>query len=175
METNKVKFSPEVSESKIPAIQYMIKQRTTPLTEWFNEPSLKDRLSGTCIKNHRLKFKVGEQLRHEAICQTLGWGWESMPASYITFNDAMSEGDCHAITETGWHADRWLSLQLFPEEKYEVKYIQISHSDGSKREGVGLICNQTTIQWLPGGHLLFALIAEFDTKTGEWCEAVNPF
>ena len=176
MNTEIVPLSEEIkSITNLPGLNIMKKMRSTPLKDWFNDEDLAGRLSGTLKKNNRVGFKVFDQLRHEAFCQTLGWTWESYQSSYITFNDAVSEGDCHAITEAGWFADRWLALNLFPEDKYELKYIIITMPDDAKREGVGLICRETSIQWIQPGSLVFCMLCEYSSKTKTWTEASNPF
>jgi len=39
---------------------------------------------------------------------------------------------------------------------------------------VGMVLRQTSASFVPSGHLVFAIIAEFDAKTKQWLEAVNP-
>lgn len=161
--------------SSVKGLEMLKLMRSTPLNQWFTTPSLNDRLSGSLKKAHRLGAKINDQLRQEALAQTLGWTWESVQSSYLTFNDAVSEGDNHSLTEAGWFADRWLAINLFDEDFYEYKYIIISNPDGSRREGVGLICRETSIQWVQPGSLIFCIIAEYDVNCEEWNEAKNPF
>lgn len=163
-----------VTESQ--GLNLLFKMRSNPLSIWLKDKDLSDRLSGTLKKNARLGFKYMDQLRHEALCQTLGWGFESMPTTYITFNDAITEGDCHSITEVGWHVDRLFALNLFTEDYYELKYINIQDTNGNiERQGIGVILRTTSIQWIPKGHLVFALLTEFDNKTNTWSDCINPF
>lgn len=175
MKTEIIPISDKVKEIMMPYLKYQIKMRETPLKEWFNDSELNARLSGTLKKNNSIGFKVMNQLRQEALCQTLGWCWENISSTYITFNDAISEGDCHPLTEVGWFADRWIKNKLFEEEYYELKYIMVSEPDGTVREGVGLICRFSTIKWLLPDSLLFCIIAEFNKKTNQFEEAINPF
>lgn len=108
-------IAPITKEYSTSGLSNLIKMRNCKLTEWLTDPFLSDRLSGTVKKNAKLGMKVVDQLRHEALCQTLGWTWESVQSSYLNYNDAISEGDCHSITEAGWFADRWLALKIFDE------------------------------------------------------------
>ena len=41
-------------------------------------------------------------------------------------------------------------------------------------EGVGMVVRQTSAQFIPGGHLAFAIVAEFDPMTKQWRDAINP-
>jgi cytidine deaminase len=172
MHTEIVNF--QTKESDILGVKHQIKMRDCKLNDWLTDPFLSDRLSGTIKKNAKLGMKYVDQLRHEALCQTLGWTWESVQSSYLTFNDAITEGDCHAITESGWFADRWIALKMFREEHYECKYIIVDTPEG-RREGIGLICRQTLIQWCQPGSIIFCILAEYDYKNKKWLEAQNPF
>lgn len=174
METTILPISKELKNSKIPGLQLQVRMRTTPLNEWLKDKELSERLSGTLRKNARIGMKSYSQLEHEAICQTLGWGFEAMPTTRLTFNDAISEGDCHAITESGWHIDRLLATWIWPEDRFECKYIIIDDGCGL-REGIGVVCRETSVQWLGNGKMVFAIIAEFDRNNNKWKEAVNPF
>ena len=157
-------------------IKNQILMRQTPLGKWLSDPFLSDRLSGTLRKNARIGFKHINQLEHEAICQTLGYGFEIRPTTYITFNDAITEGDCHSITEVGWHIDRMLNIHPFDEDIFELKYIVVKDQMGNdEKQGVGVILKETSIQWIKPGSLCFAILTEFDPKSKEWTECINPF
>jgi hypothetical protein len=175
METKIVKLTDKVlGVSNGLTIQHQM--RSTPLKEWLKQPNLSGRLSGTLKKNASIGFKHISQLNHEALCQTLGWGFESAPTTYITFNDAITEGDCHSLTEVGWHVDRMLNIHPFDEDVFELKYIIIQDAAGNiERQGVGVVLKETSIQWVMGGHLIFALLTEYDLVKQEWTDCVNPF
>lgn len=175
MNTEIVKFNEETLNSKINGVKTAVLMRNCKLSDWLKIPELSDRLSGTVKKNAKLGMKVTDQLRHEALCQTLGWTWESVQSSYLNYNDAISEGDCHSITEAGWFADRWLNTQMFEEEYYECKYIIVDDHSGNRREGIGLICRNTLIQWIQPGSMVFCILAEWDSKNKQWLDAQNPF
>jgi hypothetical protein len=114
------------------------------------------------------------QYWHERIAYEFGYAFEMSPRTRVCYNDAISEGDCHPITEAGWFMERYMNLSIFPEDRWEAKYIIVEDSDGTRREGVGLICRQTSFS-LPKGNILFAIIAEFDNKIKKFLPAKNPF
>jgi hypothetical protein len=174
METIVMNFSPEIVESKIPGVQFQVLQRKMSPMKWFSIPELKERFSGTLIKAHRLGLRVADQAKHEAIAQTMGYLFEILPASRVTFGDAISESDCHSVTETLWHCDRMIASHVFPEDVFEVKYINISDGE-SVREGIGIIVRQTSIQWVGTGMLLLAIVAEYDNINKKWNPPINPF
>lgn len=152
------------------------KMRKTPLNEWLTDVELSDRLSGTVRKNSRLGFKYLDQLRVEALAQTLGWIFESIPSTYVTLGEPISEGDCKAITEVGWHADRLISLNPYEEDIYTLKYIIVQDAECNvEREGLGLVLEQTSIQWIGAGRICFALLTEYNKETRKWSECENPF
>jgi hypothetical protein len=130
--------------------------------------------SGTLRKNKRIGMVWREQYLHERAAYELGWTFECLPRSRVTFGDAYTEGDVKALTEAGWHIERYIELSMFPEDQFEAKYINVEYKDGATREGVGMICRQTSAGFVPSGHLVFAIVAEFDPKTKQWHDAVNP-
>lgn len=129
--------------------------------------------SGTLRKNKRLGFAWRGQYLHERVAFEFGWGFEILPVSRVTFGDARTEGDCSAITEAGWHIDRIMSLSSFEEDVYQTKYVQIETPEG-RREGIGVVLKETSAPWVPAGHLVFAIIAEYDPKTHDFLCAQNP-
>lgn len=176
METTIVPISEEIKNCQSKGLQVQVEMRTTPLKQWLETPVLADRLSGTLRKNARIGFRYIPQLEHEAICQTLGWAFEIIPTTYLTFNDAITEGDCHALTEVGWHVDRLLTIRPFSEDRFELKYINIQDTEGNIiRQGVGLIVWETSVQWIRKGTVCFALLTEYDPIKKEWTECTNPF
>ena len=167
-------FPKEAHKSEYPAVRQQALMRDCKLNDWLVVVDLMERLSGTLRKNSKL-MKYTDQLRHEALCQTLGWSWESVMSSYVNFNDAITEGDCHAITEAGWFADRWLANLMFFDDHYEFKYIIIDEPNGGRREGIGLICRACNIQWVQPGSIILCIIAEYDNINKKWKDAQNPF
>lgn len=176
MNTVVKKISDLLLNSEILGVQVLVKMRTTPLKDWLTDISLSDRLSGTVKKNSKVGFNVNLQLEHEALCQTLGWGFESIVSTRVNFNDAISEGDCHSLTEVGWHFDRMTQIQLFPEDYFELKYIVIQDEAGNiQRQGIGIIVRETSIQWIKKGKLVIAMLTEYDLAKKEWTDCINPF
>lgn len=130
--------------------------------------------SGTLRKNKRIGFTYRTQYLAERIAYEFGFGFQILPRSQITFGDPISEENCHSITEAGWHIERYMELDVFG-DRVEAKYIVASFRDGSHKEGVGIIVRETSAQWVPPGHIVFALVAEFDPIKKVWYESVNPF
>lgn len=130
--------------------------------------------SGTLRKNKRIGMVWREQYLHERAAYELGWAFECLPRSRVTFGDAYTEGDVKPLTEAGWHIERYLVRSIFPEDQLEAKYVNVEYKDGKKREGIGMIVRQTSAAFVPGGHLVFAIVAEYDPVRRVWLEAVNP-
>ena len=130
--------------------------------------------SGTLRKNKRIGFTYRTQYLAERVAYEFGYGFQILPRSQITFGDPITEGDCHSITECGWHIERFMNMDVF-DDKVQAKYIHASFRDETKKEGVGIIVRETSAPWLPAGHIVFAIIAEFNPYTKEWEDAINPF
>lgn len=129
--------------------------------------------SGTLRKNKRIGFAYRSQYLAERIAYEFGYGFEIVPKTRVTFNDPISEGDCHAITEAGWHIERYMVNNIFG-DYVEAKYIHITYED-SKKEGVGIIVRETSCEWIPKGHLVLAIVSEFNPIRNRWENAINPF
>ena len=57
---------------------------------------------------------------------------------------------------------------------FQAKYIIAEESEGS-REGIGVLVRETSAQWVPSGHIVYAIVSEFDKTAGKFLPAVNPF
>lgn len=145
--------------------------RNMPENDWIDKHG-----SGTLRKNKRLGFVVKTQYLHERSNFEFGNGFEVVPRSRVTFGDAYSEADCKAVTEAGWFADRYITLNMamFPEEHYQLKYLIIEESDGTKREGIGIVIRKTIAKWVMPGNIVCCIISEFDKNTKEYLTAINP-
>lgn len=132
--------------------------------------------SGTLRKNKRLGFTYRTQYLHERCAWDYGHAFEVLPRSRVTFGDPITEGDCKPITESGWFIDRYMTINkaIFPSDYYECKYIHVEQGDGTKTEGVGIVVRATCAPWLPTGHILFAIVAEYDTHQKRFLPASNP-
>ena len=130
--------------------------------------------SGTLRKNKRVGFSYRMQYLTERVAYEFGYGFEILPRSQITFGDAITEGECHPITEAGWHIERYIETNVFG-DRVEAKYIHAAYRDNSQREGVGMVVRETSATWIPAGHIVFAIVAEFNPYLKEWESAINPF
>lgn len=130
--------------------------------------------SGTLRKNKRIGFTYRTQYLAERVAYEFGFGFQILPRSQITFGDPITEENSHPITEAGWHIERYMEMNLFG-DRVEAKYVHVSYRDNSQKEGVGMIVRDTTAPWVPPGHIVFALVAEFDPYRKAWNESVNPF
>lgn len=147
-----------------------ISQREKSENDWIN-----DQGSGTLRKNKKLGMAYKSQYLEERIAYEFGWEFECHPRSKVMFGDAFTEGDSSAVTEAGWHIERYITLSVFTEDVFECKYINVEYKDGSKREGIGIIVRKTSAEWIPKGHIVLAIVAEFDDEKKEWKHARNPF
>lgn len=167
METKVVPVDPVILDSD--ALKRRLALRLMDAEEFVEKHA-----SGTLRKNKRLGMVWKEQYLVERTAWEFGWTFECLPRSRVTFGDAYTEGDVKALTEAGWHIERYVELSTFPEDRFETKYINVEYKDGSKREGVGIIVRQTSAPFVPGGHIVFAIVAELDPATQHWHEAENP-
>ena len=167
METRVVPLSPVLLE--VEPLRRRVGLRTMS-----DDAFIEQHASGTLRKNKRIGMAWREQYLAERTAYEFGWCFECLPRSRVTFGDAYTEGDVHAITEAGWHIERYLVRSIFPEDQLEAKYVNVEYKDGKKREGIGMIVRQTSAAFVPGGHLVFAIVAEYDPVRRVWLEAVNP-
>lgn len=132
--------------------------------QWFIE----NHASGTLRKNKRLGMASRKQYLEERTAFHFGWHFQMVPRSRVTFGDAITEGDCKAITEAGWHIDRYIKRCLLTDEHVEAKYLHVTLEDESVKEGIGIVFRSTYAQWIPDGHIVYAIVAEYDSKTDTW-------
>lgn len=168
METIVVKINKEIK--KCAALEKVVWQRTADAESW-----IKAHASGTLNKNKRLGMTWKSQYMEERIAYQFGWEFEIQPRSRIMFGDAFTEGDESSVTEAGWHIERYIETATFPEDQFECKYINVEYAHGEKKEGIGILVRETSVQWIPKGQIVFAIVAKFNTETGEWEESLNPF
>lgn len=168
METVIVPVSQDVIDS--PALAERLYIREMPADEWIEEKG-----SGTLRKNKRIGFAWKSQYLHERVAYEFGYCFEALPKTQVTFNDPITDADCKPLTEAGWHIERYMSLKVFPEDRFETKYIQVEDRDGSRREGVGILVKQTSAPWVPRGYLVFAIVAEHSKTLKNFRDARNPF
>jgi hypothetical protein len=130
--------------------------------------------SGTLRKNKSIGFSYRSQYLDERIAYQFGWGFRILPRSKVTFGCPITEGDNHAITEAGWHIERYINTRAFSVEKFSAKYITAEEPEGRK-EGIGIFVEETIAQWVPLGHVVYAIVAEYDPIRKMYRPALNPF
>lgn len=167
METVKVPLNEQVRAC--PALERRVALRRMEADEFIDRHA-----SGTLRKNKRLGMAWRAQYLAERTAYEFGWGFECLPRSRVTFGDAYTEGDERALTEAGWLCERHITLATFPEDRYEVKYLNVDYGDDRRKEGVGLILRETSAGFVPDGHIVFAVVAEFDPVRKAWSAAHNP-
>ena len=168
METTVVSVSAEVRKS--PALKNRLAIRMMDA-----EAFIERHASGTLRKNKRVGMAWRAQYLEERVAYEFGWEFECLTRSHVTFGAAYSEQDAAAITEAGWHIERYLETSVFPEDRFEAKYINVEYPDGSRREGIGLIVRQTSAEFVPKGHIAFSIVSEYDPLMKRWLAAKNPF
>lgn len=167
METKKINIPSELLEIK--ALDHIIKQRTMSAEEW-----IAIHASGTLRKNKSIGMVWKQQYLSERVAYQYGFEFNIIPKSRILTGEALTEGDNHSVTEAGWHIERYMNLNLFKEESIKCLYLNIE-TDNEVTEGIGMLFESTTAQWIPEGYVVYAVVAEFDKKNGVFLPANNPF
>lgn len=162
-------LAPANSLVKKEKLDHRMDIRQMPEDKWIEEHA-----SGTLRKNKKIGFSYRLQYLTERVAYEYGYGFEILPRSKISFGDALSEENCSAITEAGWHIERYMNMDIFG-DYVEAKYIYASERSGAERQGVGIIVRETSAPWVPTGHIIFSIIAEFDVAGKKWKNAINPF
>ncbi len=168
METNIIPITEELLNVK--SLKRRINLRTMDAEDW-----IQNHASGTLRKNKKLGMSWKSQYLEERVAYEFGWGFEVLPKSRVSFGDAISEGDCHSVTEAGWHIERYMEMSIFPEDVFECKHIDVEYNDGVTKTGIGIITRQTSASFIPSGHIVFAIVAQYDKVKKEWLDAENPF
>lgn len=161
-----------VIEAAIEPLSPRQKLRSMSTEEWINEHG-----SGTLRKNKRLGMTWNTQYLEERIAWEFGHGFELLPRSRVTFGDAITEGDCHPVTEAGWFIERYFVQMnaIFPTDYYECKSITVSPAESPKREGIGIIVRTTCAPWIKPGNVLFSIVTEYNDILKRYNPAKNPF
>lgn len=128
--------------------------------------------SGTLRKGARIGLNTSNHTTHERIAYEFGWGFESAHTSTITLGPVFSEGDCRAITELGWHGERYITRAYLGDE-VAVKYITCERPGEERVEGPGIVVTRTSAPFIPKGHLVFAIVAPVKDK--QYLPPENPF
>ena len=167
METTKIPMDEHLQTC--PALKPRVALRLMSAEEFIDRHA-----SGTLRKNKQLGMVWKAQYLEERTAYEFGWEFQCLPRSRVTFGDAYTEGDCASITEAGWFCERYISLAAFPGDRLQVKYLNIEYSEEVKREGIGLIVRETSATFVPDGHIVFAIVAEYDPRQKRFKRARNP-
>jgi hypothetical protein len=149
-------------------------ERRTRIRTMMAESFIEEHASGTLRKNKRLGFCWNDQYLAERAAYEFGFEFAVIPKSRILIGAPYTEGDCHAITEAGWHIERYINLSIWKDDEYAAKYIQVELPDGTRREGIGIVVLKTTATFVPKNHVVYAIVAEYDPQQKAWREARNP-
>ncbi len=132
--------------------------------------------SGTLRKFYDLKASYRDHYLEERVAYEWGWGFQIVKKTHINVGEIISISDCRPMTEAGWHMERYIKLNPFPHSDIlHPKNIIVDDEDGYQKQGVGLVLETTSAEWLPKGHAVFAIIAEYDPHRKEYKKAENPF
>lgn len=156
------------------AVAHLVAQRIA-IREMSADAFVEAHASGTLRKNKRLGMRWRDQYMAERTAYEFGWEFTCTPRSRVTFGEAYTEGDCHAITEAGWHIERYATLSIFPEDVCIARYISVEEADGTRREGLGIVVEKTSAPFVPESHIVYAIISEYDPTAKRWREPRNPF
>jgi hypothetical protein len=63
---------------------------------------------------------------------------------------------------------------LFPEDRFTAKYLNVEERDGTRKEGIGIVVEQTSAPFIPKSHVAYALVAPYDPVRKAWLNAKNP-
>ena len=168
METKKINISNALLEVK--ELSHLIKQRTMSAEEW-----IAIHASGTLRKNNAIGMVWKQQYLHERVAYQYGFEFNIAPKSRVLTGEALTEGDNHSVTEAGWHIERYMTLNLFQEESLKCVYLNVESSENEIHEGIGIVFETTTAQWIPEGYVVYSIVAEYSKKDQAFLPANNPF
>lgn len=134
-----------------------------------------DKYGGTLRKAHRQGLDVREHALKKRVQFEFGDAFECIPRSRVTDSNARSVPGAFSFTESLWHADRIQLVKVFPEDQYCLRYVKIARKDTEPTEGLALVVTETSAQFIPTGHLVLAVLTEYNTRTKNWSQAKIPF
>lgn len=144
----------------------IIKERNLDSEKWIDKHA-----TGTLRKNKGIGFSWKTSYLYQRVAWEFGYWFKCRPKTRITFGDAITEDDCPACTEAGWLMERYLARNPIPDDYFEVKYIIVSPTqEEAGEEGIGLVLRETTAQWIPQGHLVYCIVAPFNTQLKKYEE-----
>ena len=168
METKVVEIHESIKNS--PVLERRIHQRTSSRKDFIEKYG-----SGTIKKAMLLGCKIKDFYLEERVAFVFGWEFEVIPSSRIKIGEVLAESDCKSQTEAFWHILRYRETNIFPNDIYLCKYIEVEYSDGIKKEGIGIFVSQTSAKFIPKGNSVFSIISEFSRIKNEYKDALNPF
>lgn len=119
---------------------------------------------------------ISGQSLEERTAFVFGYIWRCLTAADVREGDPLTESDTPAITAAMEWARRYIDRNPFPEDHFEYRYLEILDEHGKiAEEGLGMVCRQTSAQYLPEGKIICCLIAEWDETVGAYKQAKNPF
>lgn len=114
--------------------------------------------SGTLRKNTKIGLLNQDQYLEERVAFTFGWHWEIIASTRITIGKAKTYSDCKALTEFGWHVDRFITHAELG-DVFDVGYLTITR-EGNTKTGLGIVLTKTNLTWIPENKTVFALLCE---------------
>lgn len=157
----------------IPLPKTAVFNRRFEIRKLSEEEFIEHHASGTLRKNKTLGMNVKSHYLHERVAYEFGYHFECLPERFVSWGEARSEGDCKAITEAGWHIERYANICLFPGDKIECKHINVT-DENITREGIGIVVRETSAPWIPRGYIVFAIITEYSEFEDKYKDAINP-
>jgi hypothetical protein len=128
--------------------------------------------SGTLRKSLKLGFDIQEAYLNERSKFEFGAGFEIIQRSRVTYSDIKLISSA-SLTELGWHAERMIELRPFESDVFVCKQFEIEYANNIKKEGAGILIQETSAPWIPKGYMVFSVVAEI--KFGKYLPAINPF
>lgn len=131
--------------------------------------------SGTLRKNAALGFNHHEQYIHERVCWEFGDVFVLVPSSRVMYGEPITEGDCKPVTEAGWYIERFITKMksICPDDEFKAVYANIASPEGAT-EGIGILCRQTSAQWVTPNRTLIGIVTEYDVVNKCYKSASNP-
>ncbi|MBY0552712.1 MAG: hypothetical protein K2W95_35845 [Candidatus Obscuribacterales bacterium] len=165
METIVVPLSRRIRSSAV--LSGLVGIRTMSEVDFINKHA-----SGTLRKGRANGMLYRAMYLHERSAHEFGYAFECIPSSRISTGPVQIEGDCHPLTELGWHAERMIARSVFSQDQFKVMYIIVDDSDGKRREGAGIVVAKTSAEWVPKNHVVFAIVTQCVNHVYQ--PAVNP-
>jgi hypothetical protein len=136
---------------------------------------IEEHASGTLRKSARMGLDVRKLYMNERCAYEFGFQFQCEPANRVTMGIPYAIGDNHSLTESVWHFERMVTMSIFPEDKFEIRYMTVTDGDNKVTEGIGVFVAQTSAQFIRDECVLFAWLTIYDKKRDKFLEPMNPF